>query len=328
MNNVSYRENLYRTFSAYRKSAFPDGDELFEARADDGKGPTVFKAEHADRNVLIPPNATSAIADTIYESISRGDRHTWFASLGSSQALCQSVFGGLRETGHIKALEGILAEDGNLAFFDRADDVTLELEHKINTLNEPRPTSIDAYFSGSRRVAVEVKLGETEFGTCSRPRLKITDPNYERDHCDGTFTIQRGRSERCSLTSQKIAYWQFVPRLLNWSGDTDLRPCPLAGTYQLVRNLLAACVNADDTLEVDRAHVIVVYDNRNPAFATGGQALAQWSSTTRALRFPRMVRKVSWQRVVRHLATVPDLRWLVEELHVKYGIIGEAPAAA
>ena len=100
-----------------------------------------------------------------------------------------------------------------------------------------------------------------------------------------------------------------------------------ANVHRSCRNLLAACVNADGSLEVDHAHVVVVYDNRNPAFAPGGQAHAQWSSTVRALRFPRMLRKVSWQRVVRHLATVPELKWLVEELRVKYGIIGEASAA-
>lgn len=322
MNNAGYQETLYRMFSEYRKSSRL-GDELFETRADDGKGPTVFKKEYAYRNVLIPPNSTPTIAGAIQGSILPVDRHRWFRSLGSSQALCQSVFGGLRETGNIRALEGLLAEDGHCAFFEHADDVVGQLEHKVTTLNEPRPTSLDAYFKGAYRVAVEVKLGETAFGTCSRPRLQITDPNYDRDHCDGNFTIQRSRAERCSLSSQNIAYWKYVPLLLNWPGDADLRPCPLAGAYQLVRNILAACVNADGTLALDRAHALVIYDNRNPAFAVGGEGAEQWKATTDALRFPRLLRKVSWQRVASHLAATPDLGWLIDGLRSKYGIVGD-----
>ena len=62
MNNVSYRENLYRTFSAYRKSALPDGDELFEARADDGKSPTLSRRPPAVIGAYCLATERSALA--------------------------------------------------------------------------------------------------------------------------------------------------------------------------------------------------------------------------------------------------------------------------
>jgi hypothetical protein len=322
MNSHSYRNGLWRTFADHRKTAFPDGAGLIEDRGADGNAPTVFKHVHANRNIMVPPNATPATIESIQGAIAPADRHKWFASMGSSQALCQSVFGGLHATGNVGALAGLLTEDGRVAFDEHADDLDVKLEHKVNTLNEPRQTSIDAYFFGSRRIAVEVKFAESEFGTCSRPRIKPTDSNYARDYCDGSFTVQRGRSERCSLTSQKILYWQYIPKLLNWSGDSDFTACPLSRSYQLVRNLLAATVNADGSLELQCAHVLVIYDNRNPAFAPDGVAQAQWTSTIGALRFPHMLRKVSWQNLADHLAAVADLRWLVEGLRSKYGIVG------
>jgi hypothetical protein len=116
--------------------------------------------------------------------------------MASSQALCQSVFGCLKAMGQIHFLQGITADGGLPAFFESTEQApSLELESSVNTLNEPRPTSIDAYFSGSHRVAVEVKFAEEEFGTCSRPRLTARDRNFERDYCNGTLTQQRGRKE-------------------------------------------------------------------------------------------------------------------------------------
>jgi hypothetical protein len=127
--------------------------------------------------------------------------------MASSQALCQSLFGSLKVMGEIHLLQRIHAEGGLPAFFESADAFpSLELEYSVKTLNEPRPTSIDAYFYGSHRVAVEVKFAEAGFGTCSRPHLTAKDSNFERGYCNGTLSHQRGRKDRCSLTEQKIRY--------------------------------------------------------------------------------------------------------------------------
>jgi hypothetical protein len=227
--------------------------------------------------------------------------------------------------GQISVLEGMTAENGMPAFFESAADAPdLELESIVNTLNEPRRTCLDAYFAGSHRVAVEVKFAETEFGTCSRPHLTAQRANFERDHCNGTLTRQRNRQDRCSLTEQGIRYWEFIPQLFDWSAMADVNPCPLAQTYQLVRNLLAVSVQPDGSLETEKAHVLVIYDSRNPAFAPGGVADAQWQQTVAALRFPKMLRRLSWQHLAGHLAVHEPLDWLLDGLRRKYGIVGPA----
>jgi hypothetical protein len=76
----------------------------------------------------------------------------------------------------------------------------------VNYLNEPRPTSFDGFISGDYKVAMECKFLERELGMCSRPRLRKNDLNFERDYCNGTYTYQNGRQERCSLTNTGVAY--------------------------------------------------------------------------------------------------------------------------
>jgi hypothetical protein len=42
-----------------------------------------------------------------------------------------------------------------------------------------------------------------------------------------------------------VQYWHHAPAVFNWNPDIDHSPCPLAWTYQLVRNVLAATVRQD-----------------------------------------------------------------------------------
>jgi hypothetical protein len=65
----------------------------------------------------------------------------------------------------------------------------------------------------------------------------------------------------------------------------------------------------------------VVYDRRNPAFQAGGDADKVWWATVRALRFPRLLRRVSWQSLAAHMARYPDLVWLTKALDAKLGIM-------
>jgi hypothetical protein len=86
---------------------------------------------------------------------------------------------------------------------------------------------------------------------------------------------------------------------------------------------LAVSVKPDGSLDTDNAHVLVIYDNRNPAFAPGGAADAQWHQVIAALRFPEMLRRLSWQHLAGHLASHEPLNWLVDGLRRKYGIVGQ-----
>ncbi len=262
----------------------------------------------------------------IAAAIPAPERHIHFASMRSSQALAQSVFGSLVVLGKVGMLAGLTTDDGLPAFFDDVARSHAQMEHAVGHLGEPRPTMLDVSFKGERRVAVECKFTEPEFNRCSRPTMRPgRDKNYERDHCDGTYTRQRGRRARCSLTEIGVRYWQHLPELFDWPPDRDMSPCPLRGTYQLARNVLAACVRPEGAVDANGGHALVVYDDRNPAFQAGGEAEQQWVAATGTLRSEHLLRRCSWQRLAAHISRDPDLAWLVDGLAAKYGIEPPGP---
>lgn len=280
--------------------------------------PPVLRREFASRAVLVPPDP--AKASDIVAAVPEQERHRWFRSFKSSQSLAQSVFGAVRSFGRLDLLDDLTADCGRPAFLEDARGADLVLEHKVQSLGEPRQTSVDVLLEGgSRRVAVECKLTEREFGACSRPQLHPRDRNYAEQHCDGTYRVQRGRRERCALTEIGVRYWTYLPDLFDWTVDRDLRPCPFAEVYQLARNALAATVTADG-LDPGSGHVLVVYDARNPAYASGGAARRQYEAAIRACRVPGLFRRLSWQRLAGAFAGAPELAYLVAGLEDKYGI--------
>ncbi|MDH4137843.1 MAG: hypothetical protein OEW09_14170, partial [Anaerolineae bacterium] len=74
------------------------------------------------------------------------------------------------------------------------------------------------------------------------------------------------------------------------------------------------------TVSVDDGHVVLIYDERNPAFQTGGAGLAAYAETQLALQEPTMLRKCSWQRITQHMREKSILSWLTEQLESKYGL--------
>lgn len=315
-----YADDLHRRFWDYRRTAFVAGDECFDPVHAEGSAPPVFRRECAARNVLLPPGAAPDTRAAIVAMVRAEDRHRWFTSMKSSQALAQSVFASLAAMGRLAALEGLAADDGRPAFFLDAASYRLTLEHQVSTLGEPSPTSLDVLIDGPQRIAVEVKFAEKGFGRCSRPNLKPGDRGYTRDFCDGSYSVQRDRRTRCSLLERGILYWKFVPDLFTWSASQDHRPCPLDVSYQLVRNVLGVCVGEDGVLDPGSGHVLVVYDSRNPAFQAGGAGDAAWNEMARALRFPHLLRRLSWQSLAGHLRQFAELAWLTAALENKYGL--------
>ena len=65
----------------------------------------------------------------------------------------------------------------------------------------------------------------------------------------------------------------------------------------------------------------MIYDARNPAFQTGGVADRQWQETRSSLRYPELLRRCSWQRLVALLGSDPELNWLAGAIEDKYGIV-------
>ena len=283
--------------------------------------PPVLRSERASGAVLVPSDP--ARSRDILAALPKSERHWWFRSLKSSQALAQSVFGAVRASGRLDLLDGVTAECGRLAFLERTNGATLVLEHRVQTLGEPWPTSVDVLLGDSaQRVAIECKFAEREYGTCSRPKLKPGDPTYAEQHCDGNYRVQRKRSERCALTEIGVRYWAYLPDLFEWEAGGDLLPCPFSRIYQLARNALAATVTRAG-LDLRSGHVLTVYDARNPEFGAGGTARRQYDSAIAACRIPGLFRRVSWQRVAGALAAAPEFAYLVAGLEGKYGIQAE-----
>lgn len=137
----SYIARLQGGFGQYRRERFSGRDHLFEDCP--GGGPVVFRKEHAASNLLIPPILDDLRRGEAFALIPASQRHQWFHSLQSFQALAQSIFGTIAVSGRLPILADIVAENGLPAFGPVAAGTVLELEKSITTLGEPRPTSID-----------------------------------------------------------------------------------------------------------------------------------------------------------------------------------------
>ena len=161
--------------------------------------PPVLRAEFASKAVLVPSDPTRA--PSVVSTVPQKERHKWFRSFKSSQALAQSVFGAIGSFGRLGLLDGVIADCGRPAFLEEARGASLVLEHKVRSLGEPGRTSVDMLLEGpSKRVAVECTFTERKFGVYSRTQLRPGDRNYAEQHCDGNYRVQRGRLERCALT--------------------------------------------------------------------------------------------------------------------------------
>lgn len=315
---MDYTAKLQSQFAVYREDRYSGRSSVFEDRPN--KGPVVFRREFSSENILVPPFLDNTIRQTIIDKIPVSQRHRWFGSLQSSQALAQSIFGTIAASGRLGLLSEIVAEDGFLAFGPLFVEATLELEKSVTTLREPRPTSVDVWLEGSYKVAVECKLSESEFGTCSRTKLSPKAVNFKEQFCDGTYTKQNSRDSNCSLTEIGVSYWQYLDDLLGWSSIVEHRPCPLSSTYQLVRNLLAVCVDEHGQMHTDIGHVLTIYDERNPSMAADGYANRQWNAVHTSLKSPNLLRKLSWQSLISQWPEDRVLDWLEQELAFKFGI--------
>ncbi|GAI73792.1 unnamed protein product [marine sediment metagenome] len=90
--------------------------------------------------------------------------------------------------------------------------------------------------------------------------------------------------------------------------------------YQLVRNILAACVRPAGSVLPEKGHVVLICDERNPVFQKGGKGYTAFENTKEALHEPHLLRKCSWQRIANHLRNKNDFSWLVDQLGLKYGL--------
>lgn len=317
----NFKTDLTQRFWEYQRRNFPDWENFFERPfAQDGR-PPVFLIHEDWRNIIFDPKASKQEKETLINLISEGEHHKWFRSMNSSQALGLSILGNLAVHNSLDCLSTLQDDEGeNLFGAINVSSKNFFMEHKIDFLGEPRRTSLDGFMSGNYRIAIECKFTEAEVGNCSRPRLSKTASNYESELCDGTYSRQKRRIERCSLTEIGVLYWKYIPSFFNFGNEIDLNPCPINKNYQLVRNILGIGVNEEGLASPDNGHAILLYDERNPAFMVNGKGFIAYSETRAALKRPEMLRKCSWQRITERIRQSNIHPWLTDQLAEKYGL--------
>ena len=107
--------------------------------------------------------------------------------------------------------------------------------------------------------------------------------------------------------------------MFDWSSEKDHDPCPLNSTYQLVRNLLAVCVDRRGDVSLNSGHVVMLYDERNPAFQGDGKGITAWNKVRGGLKKQALMQKCTWQEIVTCLRADETLDWLTTRLNRKYG---------
>jgi Restriction Endonuclease associating with ARP len=315
-----FPNSLNERFWNYVAKSVPDPEQVLDKiPASMSSRPPVFGAHARALNLLAPTTDTDRYRAQLMEQMPKSDVHRHFGSMKSSQALALSVFGGLKLQNRLDVLAGIEGEDGFAIFGTDLEPESIQFEHEVTTLGEPRPTSVDVLINGKKSVMIECKFTEDGVGSCSRPRLKPKDNNFERDYCDGSYRQQNDREARCSLTQNGIRYWDHLSELFGWDNAGDQIPCPMRYPYQLVRNVLAAVVDEDGALDIDRGHAVLVYDDRNPTFQPDGAGMMNWMFVKNELNDPNLLQRCSWQEIARRLRACDDLSWLSEGLAEKYG---------
>jgi len=309
----SYKQSMLNRFWQFKDKKYKGDHDLFDQPYASDVRPPVFRPEKAYKNVIVKEDLSENIKKSIFNQIPKDKRHRWFRSMTSSQALAQSVFGNLKVLNRLAVLAELIGDNGKPIFIKELNsDTNCILEYIVDYLGEHRPTNVDVIFDGNYQVAVECKLTENEVGPCSAGR--------QNQNCNGQYKAKKGQSERCFKSSIGVKYWQYIPQLYNWSADIDYNPCPLLDTYQLVRNVLAACVNRDGELNHENGHAVLLHDERNPAFQPGGQGSIAWQTVKDALKYPSLLQKCTWQQVVVSIRCEPELDWLSDALFEKYGL--------
>jgi len=344
-----YHNNLMARFWDYRKQCFAGREDLFDMKHDGRrspqgvyKSPPVFLKESGDENVLLTPLLSNDQRREVLGDPSH-HRHYRFPSMSSSQALTASVFGNLKALNKLNLLTGIRdAETGLPVFTDPAGKMPQPclVEQTIkNLLDERTPTNLDVMFgdeglTAGYRIVVECKLTEQKVGQCSKGIKRgrnspCRDGVIRRDHSVWLCPLT-------PLTRNCIPpYWTYVPEIFGWSPDIPRGECPLLQPYQLIRNVLAACIFGKDCerhVELGRGHAVLIYDARNPEFAPrtdsrsgdrpgrGWNAYREVKDSLVAVGNDVLLRRCSWQQIVGAMAVDPALTWLVVALNRKYGL--------
>jgi len=233
----------------------------------------------------------------------------------SSQALAVDVFGTIalspnRDT----ALDALAAELGMPT--GGPWQVDLEWWDRQNALGESQSTPMDVVLrSPTLFICVECKFAEPDGGIC-----KQTKPGKHLPaQCNGNYAEQvnphNSLRARCALSAKGMRYWEWVPRIFKFNGETDHQPCPFAGPWYQWMRLMAITAAVAEREGRQAAFVVAYVDaTRLP------MARKDWTAFRAILRDDAMpFQTLSFQRVLALAAsaapddpTWPDLTAWVE----------------
>jgi len=112
-NRISeYRNSLISWFWKYQQENVKNWEKYFERPIGSDGRPPVFIKQEAYNNIVMLPGCTGVMQEKLVGLIPVSQRHRWFRSMSSSQALAQSVFGNLRVYGRLDCLNEITDESG------------------------------------------------------------------------------------------------------------------------------------------------------------------------------------------------------------------------
>jgi hypothetical protein len=292
---VPYRLALISQLWSYQSKFFPDQKAFFDQPASTTR-PPVFLKEKADANVIAHPGASADDQRQVLDLIPPPRRHRAFHSTECTQALTQSLLGNLKFHGCLSLLADLKDDSGELLFGEASLAAkNLTLEHDFKAGPESAPVRLDGFVAGNYRVSIACALSETDMDSAAGHKADSSGEQHRRsqDHLAKLFV----------------------------GGRSDEGCKPLKATDPLVGQVLAACVRDDGSLVPAGGHAVLLYDNRNPAFQTGGKGFAAFNTVRSSLKRHETLRKCSWQIVLEQLANVHSMRWLTGFLNAKYGLV-------
>ncbi len=199
----------------------------------------VLKPEHRKKNLFNPA----------WWHLIEGAEHRWARALNSSQCFAVNLFAPATERPDLaKALFEIVVGTLPQNIPNININVGLEFEHTPSGARDwlgerGHPTQVDVFFTAQNNekvlghLLVEVKLTESEFGSCRG----TGKDNPKPERCQNAAAIIADPARQCWLKeSEGRKYWEIITKgdeAFDFSALEPDEPCPFSGDlYQLMRN--------------------------------------------------------------------------------------------
>lgn len=301
----SYRDYVKLMQERFRQRAVAEEDK--NCIDESYKQGHVFTKACADHNLFKPELGKLLPLD---------ERHKWFRSMTSSQALTVSVFGTLIQNQNLKLIAGLECDDGEMLLSKGVLPESAIFEYPAVGLEKgKRKTQIDVFISGgSLRIAIECKLMEDKIGSCSESRDGKEVDAYGQ--IPGFAACHRVR-----LNGAR--YWEFLQDISDIKPEGPWCSCPLKEPYQIARNVLAASLDPETGELGGEGIALLLYDSNNPRFSSGGKADKIFFEFRNHLNDPSLLKKASWQsfaKLIEEQGNRPEYSELLVYLSSKYGI--------